>query len=137
MTVSWRAVLRKRGPCTPIAATLLILGRAAQIQAQMNSVDLETGTAEQYNFITPNLCNDMHDTCASVNTQISQGDTWLAKEVPQILSSTAYLNGGALSIVWDEGSSGSDGPLPMIWVSPFGRTNGYSNFIYSTHGSRR
>lgn len=97
--------------------------------------DLETDAVAQYNFITPNLCNDMHDTCAPISNQIRQGDTWLSEEVPKILSSTAYLNNGALFIVWDEGSSGSDEPIPMILLSPLAKGNGYSNCIYYTHGS--
>src|SRR4051794_15111032 len=40
---------------------------------------LQHGTVARYNFITPNLCNDMHD-CS-----ISTGDTWLAQAVRQIL----------------------------------------------------
>src|SRR5205807_7877661 len=54
------------------------------------ATDLAQHTVARYNFITPNVCNDMHD-CS-----ISTGDTWLANELPKILASQAYLNGGAV-----------------------------------------
>lgn len=94
--------------------------------------DLEAGTVARYNFITPNLCDDMHDACNG--SQIAHGDAWLAKTVPMILNSTAYRSGGALFIVWDEANIG-DGPIPMIVLSPFAKGNGYSNSIHYTHGS--
>ena len=57
------------------------------------STDLTNDTVAQYVFITPNLCDDMHDSCAPLNDPVKQGDTWLSNEVPKILNSTAYLNG--------------------------------------------
>ena len=94
--------------------------------------DLAANTIGRYNFITPNLCNDMHDTCGG--DPIAHGDAWLARNVPAILNSSAYRSGGALFIVWDEGGRG-DGPIPMIVLSPFGKSNHYSNSLYYTHGS--
>ncbi|HSP68773.1 MAG TPA: alkaline phosphatase family protein, partial [Bryobacteraceae bacterium] len=91
------------------------------------ATDLENNTVARYNFITPNLCHDMHDCSATV------GDTWLSTEVPKILASQAYKDRGALFIVWDEGSSG-DGPIGMIVLSPFAKTN-YFNSIHYTHSS--
>lgn len=91
--------------------------------------DLTNNTVARYNFITPNLCNDMHD-CG-----ISAGDAWLSREIPKIRNSQAYQNGGAIFIVWDEGPSGSDGPVGMIVLSPFARGGGYFNNIHYTHSS--
>jgi len=90
--------------------------------------DLQNNTAARYNFITPNLCNDMHD-CS-----IGTGDAWLSREVPKILNSAAYKNGGALFITWDEGEGG-DGPIGMIVLSPNAKGGGYSNTIRYTHSS--
>jgi len=95
--------------------------------------DLLSGTVARYNFITPNLCNDMHDACAPLNDRIAQGDTWLSTAVPRILASTAYQNNGALFITWDEARTG-DGPIGMIVLSPLGKT-GYSNATHYTHSS--
>ncbi len=97
--------------------------------------DLQNNTVANYNFITPNLCDDMHDSCSPTNDGMKQGDTWLSHEVPTILNSQAYKNGGALFITWDEGENGSDGPIGMIVLSPYAKGNGYSNTIHYSHSS--
>ena len=97
--------------------------------------DLAAGEVARYNFITPNLCNDMHDSsgCATPNA-IRNGDNWLMQEIPVILDSDAYKNGGIVLITWDEGEGGSDGPIGMIVLSPNAKP-GYSNTIPYTHSS--
>ncbi len=87
--------------------------------------DLAAGVVPSYVFITPNLINDMHD------GSISQGDTWLAGEIPKILASSAYQNGGALFLLWDEGSSQGDDP-PFIVASPLARAGFVSHVDYDT-----
>lgn len=96
------------------------------------STDLANGTVSRYNFITPNVCDDMHDRCKS--NPIKRGDTWLSLNVPTILNSSAYKNGGALFITWDEAATG-DGPIGMIVLSPFAKGKGYSNSIHYDHSS--
>jgi hypothetical protein len=64
-----------------------------------------------------------------------QGDNWLAREMPKILASPAYTNGGAVFIVWDEGSNEADGPMGMIVLSPRAKGGGYHNDIFYTHSS--
>src|SRR4051812_37068449 len=95
--------------------------------------DLTNKTVAAYNFITPNLCNDMHDSCAPVSNQILQGDTWLSQEIPKIMNSSAYTNNGAIFILWDEGTGSAT--IPMIVLSPLAKGNGYSNTIHYTHSS--
>jgi hypothetical protein len=96
------------------------------------ATDLAKGKPARYNFITPNLCDDMHDSCSG--DAIAHGDGWLKRNVPTILNSTAYRTGGALFITWDEAAKG-DGPIPMIVLSPFAKGNQYSNNIHYTHSS--
>lgn len=96
--------------------------------------DLTNNSVARYNFITPNLCHDMHDTCAPVGNSIQQGDNWLASEVPKILASPAYQNNGALFITWDEGE-GSDGPIGMLLLSPLAKSGGYCSTNHYTHSS--
>ncbi|HWX20894.1 MAG TPA: alkaline phosphatase family protein [Candidatus Binatia bacterium] len=98
------------------------------------AADLTNNTVVQYNFITPIDCDNMHDDCPPTYNAIAQGDTWLASEVPKILDSAAYQNGGVLFITWDEGL-GSDGPIGMIVLSPLARGGGYFNNVYYTHSS--
>ena len=96
--------------------------------------DLQQQTGVRYNFITPNLCDDMHDSCAPLNDPVKQGDTWLAQHLPAILNSQAYKNGGIVFITWDEGEGG-DGPIGMIVLSPDAKGGGYANTIHYTHSS--
>jgi len=77
------------------------------------AADLGTNKVADYNFLTPNLCNDTHDSCAPQNDPIKQGDDWLAVQVPVLLASQAYADGATVFITWDEGEL-SDGPIGMI-----------------------
>src|SRR5207247_8526102 len=95
---------------------------------------LSNDRVARYNFISPHLCNDMHDACAPLNDPILQGDVWLSTEVPKILASRAYANNGALFILWDEADSGG-GPIGMIVLSPKAKGGGYQNTIHYTHSS--
>jgi hypothetical protein len=96
--------------------------------------DLASNSTGRYNFITPNICNDMHDSCPPLLNKVAQGDTWLAKYLPEILNSQAYRDGGAVFITWDEADL-ADGPIGMIVLSPKAKGNGYSNSIHYDHGA--
>ncbi|MHB8463482.1 MAG: alkaline phosphatase family protein [Acidimicrobiales bacterium] len=68
-----------------------------------------TATTPNFSWITPNLCNDGHDTgCAGVDVAgkkdggIVSTKRWLAKYLPMILASPAYRADGAVIITWDE-----------------------------------
>jgi hypothetical protein len=98
------------------------------------SSDLAHNTEGRYNFITPGLCDDMHTPCPPTFDTVRQGDTWLSRQVPVIMRSTAYKDGGVIFITWDEASSG-DGPIGMIVLSPAAKGHGYSNTIHYTHSS--
>jgi hypothetical protein len=101
------------------------------------------GTVPRYNFITPNLCNDMHGQAIGLQCQIGiadrikMGDQWLAAELPKIFASNAYKNGGVVFLLFDEGdenliNGASDGPIPMIVLSPLAK-KGYLNGTHYTH----
>jgi hypothetical protein len=95
--------------------------------------DLTNNTVGAYNFITPNLCHDMHsNSCTGSSDPIKQGDTWLSQNVPAILN---YINAnqGVLLIVWDE-PVGSTGTIPLIVLGPHVIANHVSTVSYS-HGS--
>ena len=98
------------------------------------ATDVKNNAIAQFVFITPNLCDDMHDSCSPLKDPVKQGDTWLSNEIPKILNSSVYQNGGAIFIVWDEAENG-DGPIGMIVISPFAKGGGYSNTTRYTHGS--
>ena len=89
--------------------------------------DLTNNTVARYNFITPNLCDDMHGNAACPGNRILMGDTWLAAEIPKIMSSPAYQNRGAIIITWDEGTANVPGPFGTIVLSQFAKGGGYRN----------
>jgi acid phosphatase len=61
--------------------------------------DLAGTSAPRFIWITPDLCNDMHDCSSAV------GDAWLQRTVPMLLTSPAMSN-GVLFITWDENDGG-------------------------------
>jgi hypothetical protein len=97
--------------------------------------DLQKNTVARYNFITPNVCDDMHNLlgCATMDP-VKNGDTWLSKEIPMIMASKAYMDGGVIIITWDEAAH-DDAPIGLIVLSPLAKGNGYTNNIHYTHSS--
>lgn len=90
------------------------------------STDLSAGVTPNFVFITPNLCNDMHD-CS-----IATGDGWLKTEVPKILGSTAFTRQKSLLIVtWDEDDFTSVNKVATIFVSPYGKPSFSSAVAYN------
>jgi hypothetical protein len=63
--------------------------------------DLSAGKLPQFAWITPNLCNDMHD-CS-----IAAGDRWLKNWVPQIIPKLG--TNGVVILTFDEGIDGRRG----------------------------
>ena len=96
--------------------------------------DLANDKLPDYSFISPNLCNDMHDTCAPQNDPIQQGDDWLSDLVPKVLASKAYADGATLFVTWDEGENGSDGPIGMIALGKHVKA-GSTSMTHTTHSS--
>src|SRR3954468_6533502 len=50
---------------------------------------------------------------------INQGDRWLARELPKLLATDSYQNGGVIFLLWDEGGGTpvSDDP-PFLAIAP-------------------
>lgn len=92
--------------------------------------DLSAGNTADFNFISPNLVNNMHD------GSINQADNWLAKIVPMISRSATFGKDGAIFITWDEGGgeANENNPIGMIVLSPFVKP-GYTNSRPYTHAS--
>jgi phosphatidylinositol-3-phosphatase len=68
-----------------------------------------------YMWISPNMCNDMHDCPADV------ADAWLGRTVDQIMASPGYQRGGAIFVMFDEGHVrifNSSADLATIVISP-------------------
>jgi hypothetical protein len=95
--------------------------------------DLTAGTVAHYNFITPDLCHDMHGARGCPRQLQTVGEMWLSTWVPRIQTSHAYRDGGVLFITWDEGE-GRDGPIGLIALSPYAKT-GYAGATFLTHSA--
>jgi hypothetical protein len=111
-----------------------------------NDVDLSqlpadlaaTSTTRNLTYITPNLCDDGHDSpCVDGRPGgLATADTWLSTWVPKILASPAFQQDGLLVVTFDEADTGStDGadaccgegpgpnaPTPGIYGPGGGRT---------------
>jgi len=75
--------------------------------------DLANGTLPAFSFITPNMCNDMHD-CS-----VSTGDNWLKSWLPKILASSTYKAGRtAIFVTADEDDSTAGNVVMMIPIAP-------------------
>ena len=71
----------------------------------------QDSTTPSYSFITPNLCNDGHDSpCVDGRPGgLETADQWLRSNVPAILGSPGFQNHGLLIITFDEAESGPGG----------------------------
>jgi len=66
-----------------------------------------------FTFITPNLCDDMHD-CS-----VATGDSWLQTEMGRIVATSQYQEGDtAVFITWDEDDSSAGNRVPFLVVAP-------------------
>src|SRR5581483_11136587 len=74
--------------------------------------DLAHNRLPAFSFVTPNLCDDMHD------CPVATGDAWLRRWIPRIVSSAGYQSGTTvLFITFDEGTTGAN-RVATIVVSP-------------------
>ncbi len=88
---------------------------------------LNSSTAPDFVWITPNLQNDMHD------GSVARGDAWLRTNLPAVLASRWFADHGTVIITMDENDaapSGSccgdahGGRVPMVVVSANSRGRG-------------
>lgn len=86
--------------------------------------DLNGNTAPSFMFVVPDVCDDMHSSCASTN-KIKVGDQWLQTNLPTVFRSQWYTNGGIVIITWDSATTadksgwntGNGGHIPTIVIS--------------------
>ena len=86
-----------------------------------------SSTASNFMWLTPNLCDDMHD-CS-----IATGDTYLSQVVPKILRSNIFqTQKAALLITFDEGTTNS-GPdyVYTVWAGPVVKRSYQSSVAYN------
>jgi hypothetical protein len=66
--------------------------------------------AANFEFITPNMINDMHD------GTVADGDNFLKAFMPQITSSAAFAN-SVVFVTFDEGTSGTNGGGHIVTIA--------------------
>jgi phospholipase C len=75
---------------------------------------LAAGTLPAFSFVTPNLCNDMHD------CPVATGDAWLGLWLTKITGSTGYRAGHTVVfVVWDEDDGSASNRVPLLVISPW------------------
>ena len=98
---------------------------------------LSSKNAPDFNWVVPDLDNDGGD-----NGTMSSGDTWLSDEIPQIMHTRWYREGGQIVILYDtgygnsggvNGSSGGQLP-PLVVVSAHTRGMGLQAAPLNTAG---
>ncbi len=96
-----------------------------------------SATAPRFAFIAPNLVNDMHDPIIAGAQNYTNGDTWLAAQIPRILASPAFTAHSLMVIVWDEddlsGVLAPDDPVPMFVLSPLAKHAGFTSTGRADH----
>jgi len=94
--------------------------------------DLKEDKIGRYNFITPNLCHDGHDTCGG--NEIAHIDEWLKATLPIILDSAEYKAGHVVIFITADEAANGDGPIPFLALGN-GVKKDYKNEIRYTHSS--
>ena len=115
--------------------------RCTEHVLDMSYLDVSS-TAPAFQFIAPNLVDDMHDPLVSIHghkTNIANGDAWLGPMVGSIVGSDAYKSGGLLVVVWDEddfsGAFNADDSVPILVMSPYAKAGGYVSSLTADHYS--
>lgn len=89
--------------------------------------DIAANTLPRYAFITPDLDHDMHD------GTVRDADDWLKQEIPKIMETDAYKNGGVIFLMGDEGGGyPADDDPPFIVISSMVKPGFVSQVDYDT-----
>jgi phosphatidylinositol-3-phosphatase len=87
------------------------------VRSACGSLDVPLGStpdiSSKFTFVTPNICNDMHD-CS-----VATGDKWLSGFLPKLLGSSEYAGGRtAIFVTWDEDDGGSSNHIATLVIAP-------------------
>lgn len=89
------------------------------------SLDMALNTVPKVSFISPNQCDDMHDSCGG--SSIAHGDAWLASNLPSI-ELYAQAHRGLVIVTWDEDDY-LNGQVATFIVGPMVAKGSYSEHI--------
>ncbi|BDZ45963.1 alkaline phosphatase family protein [Naasia aerilata] len=88
------------------------------------ATDLADDRLPSLAFVTPDLCNDMH------NCDIATGDTWLSQEVPKLLQSPGFGGDSLLVVTFDEGTA-KHNDVATVFAGSLARSGATSDVAYS------
>lgn len=136
----------------PFMCFSTIRNSAARMQrivplTQLNA-DIASGALPNFVWISPDVCHDMHGAsgsgiagCDTYDGEIALGDAFVRALVPQIMQSSAWNEGSAIVITWDEGNSSAGcckgpagnggGNVPLIVLTSQGPRHIVSNTDYN------
>ena len=102
---------------------------------QTNDVPLSSlnpSNLPAFSFVTPNLCNDMHD-CS-----VSAGDSWLQNFIPKLTSTSDYQAGRTVVfITWDEDDGSSGNHVATLVLSAYTPAGARSSTAYNHYSLLR
>ena len=100
--------------------------------------DLNSASAPNFMWLTPNNCNNMHGFTGICPTSIPMGDNYLKGLVPNILNSNTFnTQRAALFIVFDEGNGwcplngSSEDCVYAVWAGPLAKTGFATSNLYN------
>jgi hypothetical protein len=94
--------------------------------------DLRNNTIGRYNFITPDMCHDGHDSCGG--NKIAHIDGWLKGFMPLLFDSAQYKAGRVTIFIATDEAANGDGPITFMALG-HGVKHGHKNEIRYTHSS--
>jgi len=110
--------------------------------------DLTNNNIGRYNWLTPDLYNDMHNpmpggfayhgtTWTGDQSAIAAGDNFLSIAIPGMMASPAYKDHGAIIIWCDETESTDDTntTIPFVIISSMAKGNAYASPLPYSHAS--
>ena len=100
------------------------------------AADLQNNAVSQFNFVTPNLCHDMHGdgNCpqgTSTTGNIAAGDAWLKANLQPMID-YAIAHDGYVFITWDEGDSTNLIPFIAIGKHAIAKKAGSVKYTHSS-----
>jgi hypothetical protein len=99
---------------------------------------LDSTSAPDFVWITPNLCDDGHDVCTS-GGETPQIDAWLSATLPSVLSSSWFAANGTVIITMDNGplTTGVGGTIPLTVISANAQGHGNVATVGNHFGTLR
>jgi len=102
---------RKHHPCPDFSN----LTHSKEYPYTRLATDIAAGTLPNLSFVVPNMCHDMHD-CSTTT-----GDTWLASNMPAMISAVGPR--GLVILTWDEDDKSSSNHILTVFAGPGVKAN--------------